>query len=106
MYDLGDQDWARFQAQIRAATGIRLEDYKPEQMRRRIAAMASRAGWASFQSYFELLEREPEEMETFLSRFTIHVSELFRNPERFAELRESVLPRVLADRTAPATTPF
>ncbi|HEX5323911.1 MAG TPA: protein-glutamate O-methyltransferase CheR [Capsulimonadaceae bacterium] len=90
MLEFGDTDWQTFKGKIMAATGIRLDDYKPEQMRRRISTLAQRIGASSFTAYFGRIERDPVEMAGFLERMTINVSELFRNPERFGELRELI----------------
>lgn len=87
MLEFSDQDWAHFKSKVSAIAGVRLDDYKPEQMRRRIAAMAQRAGAGSFAAYLTRIERDPKEMAGFLARITINVSEMFRNPERFADLR-------------------
>jgi chemotaxis protein methyltransferase CheR len=90
MLEFGDLDWDVFKNKVALATGARLDDYKPEQMRRRIATLAQRAGMTSFTAYYSLMARDPKEMSVFLERMTINVSELFRNPERFDELRDMI----------------
>lgn len=87
MLEFGDQDWAHFKSKICRAAQVRLGDYKPDQMRRRIATMAQRAGADSFAAYLALIERDPNELAGFKEKITINVSEMFRNPERFADLR-------------------
>jgi chemotaxis protein methyltransferase CheR len=101
MFDFGDKDWALFGERVASAAGIRLEDYKAEQMRRRVATMAQRAGQTSFSAYFARMQSDPAEMASFLDRYTINVSEFFRNPERFADLENVVLPRLLSRCEAP-----
>ena len=51
----GKADYAAFQWKVQAIAGIRLGDYKQEQMRRRIGTMAQRAGCPSFLAYFTTL---------------------------------------------------
>jgi chemotaxis protein methyltransferase CheR len=92
----GDQDYALFMRKVRNRTGIRLEDYKPEQMRRRIAAMAQQAGADSYDGYFLVMARSGPELAAFLNRMTINVSELFRNPAQFDDLQHKLMPPILA----------
>lgn len=87
MHEFGDQDWAHFKSKIGRIANVRLDDYKPDQMRRRVSTMAQRAGAGSFTVYLATLERDSKQLGTFLEKITINVSELFRNPERFADLR-------------------
>ncbi len=53
-------------------------------------------GADSFRAYYEILKREPRHLEQFFQRATINVSEFFRNPDRFQELKETHLPALLA----------
>lgn len=90
-----DEDYAEFQRRIQQKVGIRLTDYKPDQMRRRISAFAERCGHQSFMSYFLAMEKDPVLMSAFLDKMTINVSELLRNPPRFDDLLHKVLPDLL-----------
>jgi chemotaxis protein methyltransferase CheR len=85
-------DYARFKQCVHQKSGIDLNLYKPQQMYRRLHGMLDRAGVTSFADYFALMERNPQEYATFLDRMTINVSELFRNPEKWEELRTRLLP--------------
>lgn len=96
----GDADYLAFQRHIQAKVGIRLADYKPEQMRRRIGTIADRAGFKSFQEYFTAMDKNQELLNGFLDKMTINVSELLRNPPRFDDLFLKVFPSVLRDRGA------
>ncbi|MCC6444587.1 MAG: protein-glutamate O-methyltransferase CheR [Armatimonadetes bacterium] len=88
-----DYDW--FKKKIHIKTGIDLGLYKAQQMQRRIGAMMERAHAVSYAEYYTLLEREPARLNEFLDRLTINVSELFRNPDKFQELQEKILPQLL-----------
>ena len=94
----GEADFALFQQRMQAKTGIRLSEYKADQMCRRIGALARQSGCDSFAAYAALVEREPGQLAEFRDRMTINVTELLRNPDRFAELTEAVLPDLLARR--------
>ena len=87
LHEFGDEDWACFRNKVSRIAGVRLADYKPDQMRRRVGTMAQRAGAESFSGYLALIERDPKELAVFREKITINVSELFRNPERFEDLR-------------------
>jgi len=93
----GDTQYSDFQRRIETKTGIRLADYKPDQMRRRVSMMAMRAGYDSYQDYYGAMERDGALLATFLDKMTINVSELLRNPPRFDDLTKTILPKLLAD---------
>lgn len=89
------EDFARFKACILRKAGIDLNLYKPQQMHRRLLGMVERAKTGSFMEYYQILERDTREYALFLDRLTINVSELFRNPEKWQELRTRILPPML-----------
>jgi chemotaxis protein methyltransferase CheR len=91
---LPDQDFERLGAHLRAVAGIDLRQYKRRQMERRIRSFAERRGCTDLDAYVAVLEREPDELDALLDRITINVSQLFRNPEQWDRLRESVLPEL------------
>ena len=93
-----EADFAVFQQRMQAKTGIRLAEYKADQMCRRIGSLAQQSGCASFAAYAALVERDPSRLAAFRDRMTINVTELLRNPDRFAELTGAVLPDLLARR--------
>ena len=98
--DFGEEDFACFQQRVEEKTGIRLGQYKADQMRRRITALAQKAGCASFADFAVMMERDPACLAEFRDRMTINVTELLRNPNRFEELTAYVLPDLLARRPA------
>jgi len=91
-------DYEAFKQRVRRKSGIDLSLYKEQQMHRRLRAMVERAGAATFCDYFALMDRDPSEWAHFLDRMTINVSELFRNPEKWEELRTVTLPALLQRR--------
>lgn len=91
-------DYQLFKECILRKTGIDLNLYKQQQMHRRLQSMLGRAGAGSFKDYFAKLERDPQEMHAFLDRMTINVSELYRNPEKWDEMRDTVLPMLTGER--------
>ena len=91
-----DADYAGFQRHVQARLGLRLCDYKTDQMRRRIMTLAQRLGYDSFAAYGAAVERDAGTREAFRSYITINVSELLRNPARFDELQSLLLPTLIA----------
>ncbi len=89
--DADTPDYAAFKACVQRKTGIDLNQYKAQQMRRRLTSLLERARVATFKDYFALIERDVDEWNVFLDRVTINVSELFRNPEKWEDLRKPIL---------------
>ncbi len=96
--DHDSADYAFFKEAIYRKTGIDLNLYKQQQMQRRLYNMVERAGMKTFREYFEFINRDENEFFAFLDRMTINVSELFRNPEKWQELKNYILTPLLAER--------
>jgi len=84
---------------VRALTQIDLLQYKRGQMERRIRTFAQRRGTSDLLAYLADLKGDRAELETFLDRVTINVSQLWRNPEQWTVLEREVLPELI--RSAP-----
>lgn len=93
-------DYMRFKEAIYHKTGIDLNLYKQQQMQRRLYNMVERAGLKTFEEYFALINSDENELFSFLDRMTINVSELFRNPEKWHEVQNSILPSLLKERSS------
>ncbi|MFI8576852.1 CheR family methyltransferase [Rossellomorea aquimaris] len=90
-------DYLEFIQGIKRKTGIDLSLYKEAQMKRRLTALFEKKGFGSFQEFFSKLNRDSEEMEEFLDRMTINVSEFYRNYKRWEVLETKILPRLLQE---------
>lgn len=90
------EELENFKVRISPLIGIDLDDYKPRQIERRIAALMSRAQASSLDELHDRLVQEPERLREFIDGLMINVTEFFRNPERFDDLRDQVLPELLA----------
>lgn len=84
-----------FRRTVLDLTGIDLDQYKGTQMERRLQTIMRRAGAPDLAGYAKLLQGEPSHVKAFKDFLTINVSEFFRNPEKFDELKTLVLPRLL-----------
>lgn len=69
---------------------IDLSAYKPNQLHRRINSLMSRVGVGSIEEYIALLKKDRDQKQRFLDFITINVSEFFRNPEIFEELKNKL----------------
>ena len=78
-------------------TSIDLGQYKRGQMERRIRTFAERAGIKDLEKYAAIIKADPSELERFLDRVTINVSQLWRNPQQWAMLARDVLPVLAKD---------
>ena len=79
---------------IRELCGVDLLQYKRGQMERRISEFASRRGVGALVDYLRLLRSHEDELEKFLDRMTINVSQLWRNAEHWEALKRRVLPEL------------
>ena len=91
-----DADWLAFRGILQQLSGIPLDQYKEPQMRRRVAALMPRLGVESWAALGRAIAAEPPLLKEIRDTLTINVSEFWRQPERFAELRERWLPARLA----------
>lgn len=94
--DVRSDEYGAFCTAIRRLCGIDLTQYKRGQMERRIRTFAERRGATRLQDYAAVLAGSRQELEQFLDRVTINVSQLWRNPEQWELLQRSVLPEFAA----------
>lgn len=88
-------DLAYFEQWVLKEFNINLSAYKSNQLHRRILSLMSRVGVNSVEEYITLLKKEPAQRQKFLDFITINVSEFFRNPEIFEELKEKMKSELL-----------
>jgi chemotaxis protein methyltransferase CheR len=93
---LGAEEYGAFCSAVRRLCGIDLAQYKRGQMERRIRSFAERRGITRLREYADCLSGNADELEAFLDRVTINVSQLWRNPEQWDLLQHTVLPPLAA----------
>ncbi len=81
---------------VHKVSGVDLLQYKRQQMERRIRTWAERRGTPDLTAYTDRLAGEPAELEAFLDRVTINVSEMWRHPEQFGHVEKTILPELAA----------
>lgn len=82
-----------FKSKILTLSGIDLNSYKEAQMKRRIDALITRNGIASYDEYVRFISANKAKYEEFINYLTINVSEFWRNPEQWEVLEKKVLPQ-------------
>jgi chemotaxis protein methyltransferase CheR len=88
-------EYEQFCLAFRRVCGIDLLQYKRGQMERRIRSfVTTRGGGVSLVEYADKLRADKDELEKFLDRVTINVSQLWRNPEQWETLEEKILPEL------------
>lgn len=92
--------YSQFVERIKRKTGIDLSQYKKEQMERRLINHYSKRGMKSFDEYYKILDGDERMLLEFLDQMTINVTEFFRNPARWEELRRIILPRLAEENGA------
>lgn len=75
-------------------TGINLNSYKHQQMKRRLDMLLKNNNVSDYRQYFQLIEEDKDKFQEFLDKITINVSEFFRNPNQFFLLRDRILPEL------------
>ena len=87
-------DYIEFTTGLKRLTGVDLSSYKRAQMERRIRSYVQRKSARTLPEFLRELGSSPEELDGFLDRITINVSELYRNPEQYETLRTKVVPQL------------
>jgi len=84
-------EYVAFCEGVRRLCQVDLLQYKRNQMERRIRSFAARRGIARLAEYLSLLGAQSDELDEFLDRVTINVSQLWRNPEQWSLLSVDVI---------------
>jgi chemotaxis protein methyltransferase CheR len=92
---MDDKDWELFKKKLNEKTGIDLQLYKEQQMRRRIGNLVTRSELGSFTAYFNDVVKDKTKFADFIEYLTINVSEFFRNPDKFDIVEKEILPMLL-----------
>jgi len=87
-----------FKKRIREMTGVDLDAYK-YQIHRRVHMLMQRWGISDYDVYHKTIRDNDERLREFLDYLTINVSEFFRNPQRWWELRDTVIPAIIKGRS-------
>ncbi len=81
---------------LREHTRHDLSEYKPSTLRRRIERRQAVHGLATLADYAAFVGRNPQELDLLFQEMLIGVTRFFRDPEVWDELRDQVMPSLLA----------
>lgn len=93
-----DAQWLAFRRALERVIGVPLSQYKEPQMKRRLASVMTRRGFSAWPQFERAIASDPKLLAEVRDTLTINVSEFFRQPERFLELRDKWLPQLLRER--------
>lgn len=88
-----DYEW--FKKQIFQITTINLDAYKEKQMKRRIDTLIQKYRVEGYDKFVELLRKDEEVLNAFVSYLTINVSEFFRNQDQWKFMDEQLIPELM-----------
>lgn len=83
-------DLVEFQKWVLREYNLDLAAYKSNQLHRRINSLMTRVGAKSVDDYIKLLKSDPAQKKKFLDFITINVTDFFRNPDIFEEVKENM----------------
>src|SRR3954451_20167765 len=81
---------------LKRTRGIDFTGYKRTSLQRRFRRRMEVVGCESFGDYLDLLEVSPQEYAELFEVLLINVTEFFRDPPAWEQLRDDVLPELLA----------
>jgi chemotaxis protein methyltransferase CheR len=94
------RQWLTFRGTLERAIGVPLGQYKEPQMKRRLGSLMQRRGFADWDAFTVAIRMDGALLATVRDTLTINVSEFFRQSDRFDELRDVHLPRLMQSRRA------
>jgi two-component system CheB/CheR fusion protein len=86
---------------LRSNTGVDFTEYKQTTVLRRLTRRMVVRKMESLDGYFELLQKDGEEIEALFDDLLINVTEFFRDPAVFETVKRLVFPAVTRDRKQP-----
>jgi chemotaxis protein methyltransferase CheR len=84
--------YTQVKTSIKHTLNIDLENYKEEQMKRRLDSWLVRCHMSTWKEYFALVSTDADELARFRNYLTINVTEFFRDPSRWAQVSTEILP--------------
>src|SRR5262245_40981727 len=91
----GEEHLEEVFALLRAATGVDFRRYKRPTIQRRLQRRMVLHKLTSIDQYLKLLHETPQEVHSLYQDILIHVTRFFREPESFAAITGTILPKIL-----------
>jgi chemotaxis protein methyltransferase CheR len=91
------QTYDQIKISVKQLLGIDLNQYKDQQMIRRLDSWLVRSGMHNWDEYMHKLRANQQELSKFRDYLTINVSEFFRDADRWKAFQNEILPMLLKD---------
>ena len=95
--ELPFEDFQWFLKEVKKKFNLDLTGYKPHRVKRRIEIFMRKWGKSSYKDCLDLIMKDEKAQREFLDKLTINVTEFFRNPEKWEELKKKYLPDLLKE---------
>ena len=97
---LSDTDFERFRAIINRESGLHFSDSNRSILDSRLRERLRVAKLGSVGEYYDLIQRNPDELKTLLDSVTTNLTRFFRNAAHFAALEHDVIPDLVSHKRA------
>ena len=87
-------EWNRFYDSMLRRSGLNLYEYKAPQLQRRTVNMMESKSCQSLAGFWSWISEDKSNLQWYMDKLAINVSELFRNPERWIDMEEKILPEL------------
>lgn len=92
--DYDSPEYTKFKNYVKILTGLDLNSYK-NQIHRRAHMLMSRWNITTYEEYHRTIKENEDKLREFLDYLTINVSEFLRNPPRWWDLKDHVIPDLI-----------
>ncbi|KAF2960031.1 protein-glutamate O-methyltransferase CheR [Thermotoga sp. 38H-to] len=87
------EEFEWFVKEIEKRFGLNLSSYKPQRVKRRTELLLRKYN-VDYREYINMLTKDKKYLDEFMDKMTINVTEFFRNPEKWWELRDEIIPLI------------
>jgi chemotaxis protein methyltransferase CheR len=97
---MDEQEFGYIQREIQQLIAVDVGAYKRSQLQRRLSAFLLRSGHADWPSFFRTVRAEPHAARKLKDFLTVNVSAFFKDPEKYAQIKDALLPELVQRRGA------
>ncbi len=92
-----DKDYELFKKKVKAKIGLDLDNYKEQQMRRRINQLMQKHNVSNYPDFIKLLDNDSSLLQSFTDYLTINTSQFFRDTSVYQALEKELLPDLISN---------
>ena len=90
-----ENTYESFKTEIFKLTKIDLNSYKEKQMKRRIDTLIAKVGAKTYNEYVDIIKKDEEKFDEFVTYLTSNVSEFYRNPDQWELMDKEIIPELI-----------